>query len=231
LNKKWWSKVIWVVSLILMGVTAVFTLMGGIGTTCVAFNPTGFGGSFAGIAPFQWLYILFVVITTAFGVMGIRAVILIIRKTPDAYRYAVITLIGGTAVSVVHQLISRSLRGSSMPVDMVTGLNLITLAIFLIFYYPGFWMKLGDASYDATNPAGIGGGLSAISIGSVCLTIQYWMGSTHTIAGVNYADIWHTQVQVIGWLLLAVGLVAITSGMGVFSHDGERTRVSPTITD
>jgi hypothetical protein len=161
-----------VVSIILMGLTAVFTLMGGIGTTCVALNPTGFGGSFTGIAPFQWLYILFAVITTAFSVMGVRAVILLIRNRPNAYRYSVIAFLGGTAVCVIHVMVSRSLLGSSMPVDMVTAMNLITLVIFLIFYYPGFWMRLGDVAYNPSNSAGMGGGLSAIAMGAVCLTIH-----------------------------------------------------------
>jgi hypothetical protein len=194
----------------------------------VALNPTGFGGSFTGIAPFQWLYILFVVITTAFGVMGVRAVILLIRNRPNAYRYSVIALLGGTAVCVIHVMVSRSLRGSSMPVDMVTAMNLITLVIFLIFYYQGFWKRLGDVAYNPSNSTGMGGGPSAIAMGAVCLTIEYCMGPTHTMGGVNYADVWHTQLQVIGWLLLTSGMLAIMWILGIFSHQDEPARVAPT---
>jgi hypothetical protein len=42
--------------------------------------------------------------------VGIRAVILIIRKTPDAYRYAVITLIGDYRFSSPSAAISQSSR-------------------------------------------------------------------------------------------------------------------------
>ena len=132
MSDHWWVKVLRVTGIVLMGITAVFTLMGGAGTSCVALSPTGFGGKFSGIAPYQWLYILFVVVTFAFGVMGARAVWLLIRNRSNSYRYAVIALVGGTIVGVIHMLVSRSLRGSSMPVDMVTYTNILTLVVFLI---------------------------------------------------------------------------------------------------
>src|SRR4030065_993565 len=101
MGKKMWAKILRLVGIILMGLTAVFTIMGGVGTTCVAVNPTGFGGNFAGIAPYQWLYVMFVVVTLAFGVMGARAVLLLIHNRPNAYRYSVIALIGGAVVGVI----------------------------------------------------------------------------------------------------------------------------------
>jgi hypothetical protein len=51
MERKWWAKLLRVIGIILMGLTAVFTIMGGVGTTCVALNPTGYDGKFAGIAP------------------------------------------------------------------------------------------------------------------------------------------------------------------------------------
>jgi hypothetical protein len=46
----WWGKTLRTIGIVLMSLTAAFTLMGGAGTTCVALNPAGFGGKFAGIA-------------------------------------------------------------------------------------------------------------------------------------------------------------------------------------
>ena len=48
-----WAKALRIMAIILISLTALFTIMGGAGTTCVALNPTGFGGKFAGIAPYQ----------------------------------------------------------------------------------------------------------------------------------------------------------------------------------
>jgi hypothetical protein len=173
MRDNWWGKVLRIAGIILMGLTAVFTILGGAGTSCVAINPTGFGNSFTGIAPFQWLYILFVVITFAFGVMGGRAVLLLIRNRANSYRYSVIALIGGSIVGVIHMIASRSLRGSSMPVDMVTYTNILTLVIFLIFRIPGLWNQIGYGRPVQSNPVGMAGGLTAIASGVICLTIQY----------------------------------------------------------
>src|SRR5512141_833583 len=113
----WWAKTLRIICIVLMSLTAAFTLMGGAGTTCVALNPTGFGGKFSGIAPFQWLYILFVLVTVAIGVMGVRAVVVLSRGKQASYRFALITLLAGAVVGLVHMLVSRALRGGSMPVD------------------------------------------------------------------------------------------------------------------
>lgn len=214
--KKWWAKVLRIVGIILMGLTAVFTMMGGIGTTCVALNPNGYEGKFAGIAPYQWLYVLFVVVTFAFGVMGGRATWLLIRNRPNAYRYSIIALLGGTIVGVIHVLVSRALRGGSMPVDMVTYFNILTLAVFLIFRIPPLWKEIGFGQSAASSIAGAAGGMASISCGVIALTIQYWMGPTHTIGGVNYADVWHVQLQLIGWLLIFTGLAALLWVGGIF---------------
>ena len=218
MERKWWAKILRIVGIILMGLTAVFTIMGGIGTTCVALNPTGYGDKFVGIGPYQWLYILFVIVTLAFGVMGARAVILLIRNRPNAYRYSVIALVGGSIVGVIHVVVSRSLRGASMPVDMVTHMNILTLVVFLIFRIPLIWKEIGFGQPVSSNTTGITGGLATITAGSIALTIQYWMGPTHTIGGVNYADIWHDQLLLIGWFMIISGIYVFLWAGGIFSR-------------
>lgn len=225
---KWWARTLRTIGIVLMGITAVFTLMGGAGTTCVAIRPTGFGGNFSGIAPFQWLYILFVVVTFAFGVMGARAVWLLIRGRSNAYRYSVIALVGGTVVGVIHIIVSRALRGGSMPVDMVTYTSIFTLVVFLIFRIPGIWQQIGIGKPVSTDAAGMSGGLAAISSGVIALTIQYWMGPTHTIGGVNYADVWHTALQLIGWILVIAGALAVLRSEGVLSRQVASSKAATT---
>ena len=80
----WWGKTLRFIGILLMGITALFTIAGGLGTSCVALNPTGFGESMAPVAPFQWLYIIFVVVTTAIGVMAARAVFLLAKGRPNS---------------------------------------------------------------------------------------------------------------------------------------------------
>ena len=80
MRDKWWAKLLRIVGIVLMSLTAAITLMGGAGTTCVALNPTGYEGKFSGIASFQWLWILFVLFGIATGIMGVSAVVMLIKE-------------------------------------------------------------------------------------------------------------------------------------------------------
>ena len=201
----WWAKTLRIIGIALMSLTAAFTILGGAGTTCVTLNPTGYGGKFAGIAPFQWLYALFVILTVAIGVMGVRAVVLLIHGKKNAYRYSFIALAAGTVVGILHIAASRILRGGSMPVDMVVYTTILTLVVFLLFRIPGIWQGV-----DFEKPGGekkTGQQAAAIALGAtglLVLTVQFIMAPTHTIAGVNYADAWHLTLSVVG-LALVVG--------------------------
>ena len=174
------------IGILFMSLTAAFTVLGGAGTSCAAFAPTRWE-SMAKLAPFQWLYILYVIVTIAIGILGIRAVVFLIRGTTDSYKAALIALVSGVIIGGIHIATSRALRGSSMPVDGVVGVTVLTLVIFLLFRIPGVWkgVDYSKAPKKANRKAG---GASAMVVAGLCLTIQYWMGPTHTWSGVNYAD-------------------------------------------
>jgi len=219
-RNKWWAKTLRIIGIVLMSLTAVFTFMGGAGTTCVALNPTGYEGKFAGIAPFQWLYILFVILTVAIGVMGVRAVVLLIQGKKNAYRYSLIALVAGTAVGILHLMASRILRGGSMPVDMVVYTTILTLIVFLVFRIPGVWQGVNFEKPGGEKKTGQQAAAIALgATGLLVLTIQFVMAPTHTIAGVNYADAWHLTLSV-------VGLALIVGGAGSFSREAAQIRLS-----
>ena len=185
-----------------------FTLMGGAGTSCVALNPTGFGDSFAPIAKFQWLYILFVLVTLAIGVMGVRAVVLLVKGKKNAYRYSLIAMLLGILVGGIHMVVSLALRGSSMPVDAVVYTTVLTLVVFLLFRIPGIWQGVDFEKPEGENKTGKQAAAIALgAVGLLALTIQFIMAPTHTINGVNFADVWHVA-------LTAIGLALILSGIG-----------------
>jgi hypothetical protein len=210
MRNKWWARLLRIVGIVFMSLTALFTLMGGAGTTCVALNPTGYDGKFAGIAPFQWLWILFVLAGVAAGVMGVRAVVLLIKGTKSAYRAALFALVLGTVVNAVHLIASRILRGGSMPVDAVLYTNVLTLVIFLLFRIPGIWQGVNYEKPAGEKSVGRDAMAAALSVcGLLALTIQYWMAPTHTIGGINYSDAWHTALTLIGWGLIAASAAIV----------------------
>lgn len=195
-----------IIGIVFMALTGGFTLLGGVGTSCAALNPTGFD-SMKALAPLQWLYILFVLFGIALGVLGIRATIHLIKGREKAYRDALYVLLAGVVVGFIHIYASRALRGKSMPVDAVVYTTVLTLVIFLIFRIPAIWqgVNFSKTKGDQNKPAG---GVAAILLGIMTLTIQYTMGSTHTFENINYANAFNTAMSWsgLGLLLLGVGL-------------------------
>ncbi len=227
MRNTWWAKSLRILGIVLMSLTAAFTLMGGAGTACVAINPTGWDGKFAAIAPFQWLWILFVLVGIAAGIMGVRAVVLLVRGRRNAYRYSLIALLLGTGLNLIHVIASRLLRGGSMPVDAVLYTNLLTLVIFLLFRLPFLWQGVNYEKPQGEKETGKhAAAISLAATGLLTLTIQYLMAPTHTIGGVNWADAWHTALTVIGAALLLSGLLTAlyTERRWVFRLAAERAR-------
>ncbi len=204
IRNKGWAKFLRFIGVVLMGLTVAFTILSRVGTTCIALAAEIYGDKWAPLVPFKWLYILFVIATVTTGVMGVRAVVMLIKGRPNAYRFTLIALGLGILVDFIHMLVSRSLRGSSMPVDPVVYTTVLTLVVFLIYRIPTIWQGVDyerSQSEDSNADSA-----AAIVMGILVLTIQYWMDPTHTSGGVNYADVWHTTLLVIGSLLVITGI-------------------------
>ena len=60
-TNSFFAKFLRFIGIVLMALTGGFTLLGGIGTSCAALFPTKYD-SMAALAPYQWLYILFVIV-------------------------------------------------------------------------------------------------------------------------------------------------------------------------
>ncbi len=193
--------------IVLMGLTAGFTLLGGVGTSCAAFFPAKFG-SMAVLASLQWLYILFVLIGIVLGVLGILATIKLVKGGKNSYRDALIVLIAGVVVGAIHIIVSRDLRGTSMPVDAVVYTTVLTLILFLILRIPAIWQGV-DFTKGSAKSNQSAAGMASIVLGLLTLTIQYTMGPTHTWGGVNYADAFNL------WMT-AAGAACLIFGAGVW---------------
>ncbi len=209
------GKILRVVGIILMALTAVMTLLGGIGTTCVALDAAKYGDSMAALADYQWLYMLYVLAGIVLAIAGLHATRLLIKSRANAYRTAMIVLVSGMVVGIIHMLTSRALRGSSMPVDFIVYITAFTLVVFLLFRIPGIWQKVNLTGKD-DHTTGMGAGVAMIVAGFIILTVQVWGGAMHTINGVNYADVWHTQLALAGSaVLLAGSIVLLRKVLGV----------------
>ena len=206
----WWGKALRFIGILLMGVTALFTIAGGLGTTCVALNPTGYGENMALLAPFQWLYIIFVIVTTAIGVMAARAVLLLAKGRSNSYRSSIIALVLGIVVGVVHMLVSRVLRGKSMPVDGVVYTTALTLIVFLLFRIPKIWQGVDYTFENSNDKTGkLSAAITLLVTGILTLTVQYWAGSTHTWDGTNWAATFQVTSTMLGLGQILGGVVLL----------------------
>jgi len=219
-TNSFFAKFLRFIGILLMALTGGFTLLGGIGTTCAAVNPTGFGDSMAPLAPFQWLYILFVLTGIAIGVWGIWATVKLVKGTSDSYKMSMQALIAGVVIGGFHIYMSRMLRGKSMPVDAVVYTTILTLVVFLLFRIPSIWQGV---DFEKAKNNKTAGGAAAIILGALTLTIQYTMGATHTWGGVNYADAFNFGMTLsgIGLLLLGAGILVSVDKFKVWAGRSE----------
>ncbi len=215
------------VGILLMGLTSALIILSGVGTTCVALDAAQYDGMEA-IAQYQWLYIFYVLAFIAFGIMGTRATISLVRGKENAYRDSLIVLISAIVVGVIHMATSRALRdnGSSMPLDFIVYATIFTLIVFLLLGFPKVRSLVGfECSGDGGKTAA--GGMTAIIAGMLFLSVHMWAGPTHIFDGINLADAFHTQMMIGGGILLIAGL-----GLLVFaslsSHEVQQAAVFKT---
>ncbi len=196
------------IGILFMGLTSLI-LLSGVGTTCVALDPTQYEG-YEAIAKFQWLYILYVLAFVAFGIMGARATVQLVRGKKNAYRDALVVLVLSLVVGIIHMLTSRALRenGSSMPLDFIVYAIVLTLVIFLLFSFPKVKQMIGFEEND-NNGKNAAGGMTAIVAGLLFLSVHMWAGPTHIFDGVNLADAFHTQMMTGGGILFIIGFVML----------------------
>ena len=94
-----------------------------------------------------------------------------------------------------------------MPVDGVLYTNVLTLIIFLLFRIPGVWQGVDYEKPKGETKTGKQAAAIALGVtGLLALTIQFLMAPSHTIGGINYADVWHTTLTLLGLVLILSGV-------------------------
>ncbi len=201
------GKLLRIIAIILMGLTAALMVLGGIGTICIAFWPEKYE-SLAMMIPYKPVYQVAAILTILGGLAGIWITVALRRFNQRHYTYAVLILLLSLATAGVKMYFSSRLRGSVAPTNIRFDFTLAVLLYFLFLRVPGIWEKVKSAQPrpDANNT---GAAIAAIIGGALTLTVQYWAGPAHTFQGINYADAWHTPLAILGWMLIAGGVVQI----------------------
>lgn len=205
------GKIIRIVAIILFGMTAAMNLLGGIGTSCVAFsNNKGYRLAFLELQDYRWLYQIFVVTTILIGLVGIWGLIKLVRGGKNVYKYSLLILFLGSIITGVHFVTSFTLReGEAAPANVVFFINLFSLIVFLIFLIPGIWRKVDFTSPGGKNETNAGSGVTAIIAGTLFLSVFHWAGPSHTFFQQNWTYVFYVPLVVVGTALILWGIVLV----------------------
>ena len=201
------GKILRILAIILMGLASAMMILGGIGTICIAFWPEKYP-TLSMMAQVKPIFQVAAILTILAGLLGVWITIRLRRFTHRNYLYAILILVLSLTTAGVKMYFSSRLRGSVAPTHIRFYLSLVVLIYFLILRIPGLWEQVRTQGRPRDGES-MGTAIAAIIAGALTLTVQYWAGPTHTLNGVNYADVWHTQLAIAGWALLVGGVTFI----------------------
>ena len=204
------GKIIRILAIIFLGMTAAMNLLGGIGTTCAAFSDNvGYRMAFKELMDYRWLYQILVVTTILVGLAGIWGLIRLVRGSPNVYRDILIILVVGCILAGVHYYASMTLRGKAAPANVKFYINILTLIVFLVFKLPGLREKVNFSSPGGKNETDTAGGITAIMAGTLMLTVFHWAGPSHTYFQQNWTYVFYVPLVVVGTALTLWGVLLI----------------------
>ncbi len=211
------------VAIILMAITVFFTIVGGIGTTCVAFGAEKYD-SMVGLVPYKPLYQALVFISIAAGIWGVFIVIKLVRGGANVYRNAIIMLVIGAVTAGIQTAVSQAVRGSSAPANIRFYITAFALIVFLLFRIPPIWdqMKFDQSmKKDAKKTAA---GASLFVCGVVALTTYYWTGPTHLA---EWIDIIRIPLLAGGWGMVLTGTALMWVARPAMAPEQQTAHNSP----
>ena len=210
-----------IIAIILVGLTAAFTLLGGAGTTCVAFNADKYGRAFALFVPYKPTYQIFVYVSLAAGIAGLAAAFAMLRGYKWAYWGAIITVLVSLVVAAVHMYYTSTLKGVSFfatpPENMRFYASVITLLFLLLLRLPGIWQWANfTLPWRGRGSSSAAGGLTAFVAGVITITTPLWAGASHMLDGYNLVNVLQVPLTVVGLGLVLAGLrLLVLASLGV----------------
>jgi len=218
------AKILRVIGILLLGMTAGINLLGGAGTFCAAFsNNVGYRMAFKSIMDYRWIYQIVMVLTIPTGIAGIFALIKVIRGKADAFKFTMIVLIIGTLLGGTQYVASMVLRGKATPANVKFFTNIATLVYFAVLQIPGIKKMFDDSGPADKSEKNAAGGLTAFIAGIITLTVFIWAGPSHTFFGENWVFVFETPLVIIGTTLVVGGFLVVLRE--VLNHFAQRSEV------
>ncbi len=200
-------------AVVLLGLAAVFAVLSGIGTSCVAWSAASYA-PFASLAPYGWLFQLLVYANLAAGVVGVAIAFALMRQKRGSYAGSVAVLIVLIVTAVVQMYYSSSLRGVSFFATPPTSIRLYVtgavLLYFLVLRAP-FLTKATGMTPSPTAPSQKGvAGAFLVAAGVAVVTAPVWASPGHIVGGYNYVNDLLLPLAISGGFIILGGIGMLT---------------------
>lgn len=189
--------------IVLLALTAVVTVVSGVGIYCAAFDTLSYP-TLSALLPYQWLYQVFMVVTLLAGLWALWATVQLVHGGRDSYQGALGVLGAITVTALAQVIVSQWLRGKSMPNDLRLILAVLTLAFF-------FWRR-GALRPQTEAQVGPGAGqtarLALIVCGVALSSAPVWTHIGHVSGDGNWASAADATLLLAGLGLVVSGWLA-----------------------
>lgn len=213
---------------VLMALTAIITLLGGVGSTCVAFNAEQYPG-FKLLAPYKPILQILVYLSVLTAIAMIVVTYWTARASQWFYLGALITLLIGGGAAAVQMYYSSSVRGISFlaaaPTNVRLYITIATLIVFALVRLPGLWNKLGSGSNQGGNLS-TPTGLALIVAGAAMVSAPWWASPEHISEGINYVETLAVPLTIDGIAMIGAGIALLIAPRLIAIIQRQRTVVS-----
>lgn len=204
------------ITLVIFGLAVAFTLLGGLGNTCVAFNAKAYGKAFEGFIPYAFEYQMFVYIGIVMALLGLVALWGMVKGKKWAYALGLVVLIVCVVAALAQMYYTSTIKQVSFfktpPTNMRMYTTVLALIVLLIVRLPGIWKHIDFTKSSSKKSAGPAAGLTACAMGVLTITTPLWAGASHMVDGYN-------TVLVLGWQLNAAGIAMIVGGLAAMAPE------------
>jgi hypothetical protein len=201
------------IAIVIFGLAVVFTLLGGLGTTCVAFNAEAYGKAFEKFVSYKAEYQMFVYASIATALVGIVAAWALVKGRRWAWGLALLVLVVGLGTAGAQMYYTSTIKAVSFfktpPTNMRFYTTLLALLVLLIVRLPGIWRAIEQAGKRDSSAAGSAAGLTACVMGGVTVTTPLWASAGHVVDGYNLVYVLGWQLAVGGWAMIIGGVAAL----------------------
>ncbi len=213
------GKFLRIIAIVLMGLNAVHTLTGAIGSICISWFPENFE-SLIVVAPYKGVYQAATIFTFVAAFIGLAATYGLIRGRKWAYNAAVGALLLGLATAGTKMYFSNMLRGSTAPTNMRFYFTIFTLLFFFLLKAPGIREKVDLSKSGDNGLSGAAAGLAMILGGLLTLTTPIWAGPSHIMDGYNLVLILRIPLTLGGSIMIFGGIYLLIKYRSVFAAEG-----------